>query len=480
MAAASSEKRSFAVAAATSVSRPNRPKTDPWQAWNTLRTLTGFSAQVSVCLELTAALPPPEEQRRWLGEPIRAVIVPTHVFKRNKLGFSVLPRPHQAFLTRLMQQRAQIIISGRPQPLAGGNGIFSANYSPYLEYFRHLASKIPGSSDREDFEEPYHDYLQAPLQPLMDNLESSTYETFEKDPVKYQLYEEAVRRALLDTPEDKVSLVMVVGAGRGPLVRRSLKAAEAAGRRIRMYAVEKNPNAVITLRNLVAEKGWGDLVQVVSHDMRTWEAPEKADILVSELLGSFGDNELSPECLDGAQKFLKDDGISIPASYTSLAAPVMSSKLWNEVRSYKEDKSFETGYVVKMHNFAQLDEPQPCHTFEHPNRAAGPIDNTRYSVNRFVAGSAAAVHGFGGYFECVLYKDVVMSINPATHSEGMFSWFPIFFPIKAPFYVSKGDVIELHVWRRVSSSKVWYEWAYTAPDVTEIHNPGGRSYWIGL
>ena len=31
----------------------------------------------------------------------------------------------------------------------------------------------------------------------------------------------------------------------------------------------------------------------------------QADILVSELLGSFGDNELSPECLDGAQTFLK-------------------------------------------------------------------------------------------------------------------------------------------------------------------------------
>jgi protein arginine N-methyltransferase 5 len=39
--------------------------------------------------------------------------------------------------------------------------------------------------------------------------------------------------------------------------------------------------------------------------MRDWDAPEKADILVSELLGSFGDNELSPECLDGAHKFLK-------------------------------------------------------------------------------------------------------------------------------------------------------------------------------
>ncbi len=50
---------------------------------------------------------------------------------------------------------------------------------------------------------------------------------------------------------------------------------------------------------------WGDKVIVVSSDMRDWKAPEKADILVSELLGSLGDNELSPECLDGAQSFLK-------------------------------------------------------------------------------------------------------------------------------------------------------------------------------
>lgn len=33
----------------------------------------------------------------------------------------------------------------------------------------------------------------------------------------------------------------------------------------------------------------------------------QADILVSELLGSFSDNELSPECLDGAQSFLKSE-----------------------------------------------------------------------------------------------------------------------------------------------------------------------------
>lgn len=39
--------------------------------------------------------------------------------------------------------------------------------------------------------------------------------------------------------------------------------------------------------------------------MRSIDIPEKADILITELLGSFGDNELSPECLDGAVRFLK-------------------------------------------------------------------------------------------------------------------------------------------------------------------------------
>lgn len=52
---------------------------------------------------------------------------------------------------------------------------------------------------------------------------------------------------------------------------------------------------------------WKNEVTIVATDMRLWNAPEKADIMVSELLGSFSDNELSPECLDGAQNFLKGE-----------------------------------------------------------------------------------------------------------------------------------------------------------------------------
>ena len=115
--------------------------------------------------------------------------------------------------------------------------------------------------------------------------------------------------------EVKVLVLMVVGAGRGPLVRAALNASEKSGRKIRVFAVEKNPNAVITLQQQQIEL-WGDQVTVISSDMREWNPPEEdyADILVSELLGSFGDNELSPECLDGAQKFLKSGKRRVPFS----------------------------------------------------------------------------------------------------------------------------------------------------------------------
>jgi protein arginine N-methyltransferase 5 len=51
----------------------------------------------------------------------------------------------------------------------------------------------------------------------------------------------------------------------------------------------------------LTEPEWAAHVTVVPGDMReVSHGNVLADILVSELLGSWGDNELSPECLDGA------------------------------------------------------------------------------------------------------------------------------------------------------------------------------------
>ncbi len=56
---------------------------------------------------------------------------------------------------------------------------------------------------------------------------------------------------------------MVLGAGRGPLVRASLAAANLSGRKVRIFAVEKNTNAIVTLLTQKEEE-WGDKVEVIS------------------------------------------------------------------------------------------------------------------------------------------------------------------------------------------------------------------------
>ncbi|KAI9323662.1 PRMT5 arginine-N-methyltransferase-domain-containing protein [Dichotomocladium elegans] len=465
-----------------------------WKQWSQLRSLVELNPKINLILELPAVLPKDEKILDvWLAEPVKAVIVASEIFISNPKGYPVLSKRHQAFVKKLMHRmQPQFIVTVPTVQIHP-----SATPSSYQEYLHYLNRNLPELNDVERFAAGYQDYLQAPLQPLMDNLENATYETFEKDPIKYQEYEKAVYHALLDRVEhgsDYVSTIMVVGAGRGPLVNCCLRAAEKAERKVHLYAVEKNPNAFVTLQNAKAEL-WHDKVTLVFADMRKWKPDTKCDILVSELLGSFGDNELSPECLDGAQKFLKDDGISIPCSYTAYIAPLASSKLYNEVASYKDLVHFETPYVVMFQQACELAPSKAVWTFEHPNPAipkgenpTSNLHNVRYSRIQFEMESEDMVmHGLAGYFEAVLYKNVMISIHPDTHSPNMFSWFPIFFPIRMPIHVPKGATITADFWRASDAKKVWYEWSVSVEEaggnqtsILPIHNVGGRSYWVGL
>lgn len=457
---------------------PSAKDTEPWETWNVIRTMCGEHPNLGVALELTGELnrrPVPLD--RWVAEPVRVILVSTDAYATNKLGYPVLPRKFQDFIKTMFKMRPFFALTGMAHKVKGGEG-----YRPFVQYLAHLFGKMPGVSEAETFEAPYYDYLQAPLQPLSDNLESQTYETFERDPVKYASYEEAVRKCLLEKkhPSAEPFVVMVLGAGRGPLVKCVLRASDSAGKDVTIYAVEKNPNAIVTLRNMKKDLDWEN-VTIVASDMRDLEGVFQADIIVSELLGSFGDNELSPECLDGANNLLKKDGVSIPCSYTSFLAPLSSTKLHNEVKAYGTSiAQMETAYVVKIHRGRTLAKAKPCFTFEHPNRSLK-IDNTRYTKLQFKVAEPTMMHGFAGYFETVLYGDVKLSINPETFSEGMFSWFPLYFPLATPVYCSPGETINVNLWRRLSRTKCWYEWnAQTDRTTTAIHNPQGRSYSLGL
>ncbi|CAF4818046.1 unnamed protein product, partial [Rotaria sp. Silwood1] len=425
---------------------------------------------------LSADIPSEQAQKRWLGEPVRAVILPTKIFTTNAKGYPVLSPAHQLFIIKLIKLKVQFIIKGI-------NPNDSTLFEPYLQYLKHITRQTePINRVLESFTHGYEDRLQVPLQPLADNLESRTYEIFEKDPIKYVQYEKAIYQALVEQYDQKTTvIIMVVGAGRGPLVNRALEAADRAKYKVHIYAVEKNPMAIISLYSQKQE--WGDRVTIIHEDMRSWHPECKADIMVSELLGSFGDNELSPECLDGAQRYLKDDGISIPYSYTSYICPVQSPRIFSELL-YNRDANkpyyanFETPFVVYLHNCFFLAETKPLFTFMHPNFSI-PIDNSRYDEVEFTIPTTGTMHGLAGFFEAKLYKDISISIEPNTHSKNLISWFPMFFPIREPITLATNSKIKVNFWRCCSSSQVWYEWTVIEPTTLPIHNPTGRSFSIG-
>lgn len=489
-------------------------------------------------------LPSLPVQNRWFAEPLRLLFLPGSIFIKNQSGYPVFSKAIQALLFKYMRVNPPWILLSDVGHLPSGNdsntiiseggGLLSPTVTadaansdgsrsptpaeaaarqvqsptkkkskdptPHLSYVRYLQRKQPPKTAIERFGAGYQDYLQAPLQPLADDLESVTYEVFEKDPVKYDCYERAIAAALRDwiasgksrSGSESRIVVAVVGAGRGPLVSRALHAAASVGATIELWAVEKNPNAYVLLQRHNQDH-WGGQVTVVKSDMRSWKGPQrwrsgkvildqvsssgskehydepsgdynpssgKVDIFISELLGSFGDNELSPECLDGVEHLLNPvDGISIPSSYSSHLTPITTPRLHANIRprSDKDQTISETPYVVMLHAFANLAmsladsgyEPMILKAWEflHPSPASrgqmskdhassvddGNVHNRRFSQLRFSCPWRGACDGLAGYFEATLYGDVELSIRPDTidkKSPDMTSWFPLFFPLK--------------------------------------------------
>jgi type II protein arginine methyltransferase len=295
-----------------------------------------------------------------------------------------------------------------------------------------------------------------------------------------------------------------------------------------------------------------------------------ADLIISELLGSFGCNEvcehirwrqlrllrhdltdfslndltqkLSPECLDplfwSPTGVCRPDTFSIPTRYVSTLAPVSSIHLHRQVQlqalfpasnsgspsDAREgivglQEAFETPYVVRTHAASQMSPEQVCWEFVHPvaqpmtggsmstvhdrhvklsfppdvsyGRAYGcgygaadrdvllmqenslPVKGT-HSNDDDKSALTWKLTGLLGTFTAALYPpanppsptgmkhaqpSVEYATTPSRFSSGMFSWFPLYFPIATPMSVPPGASVNVNIWRKTDQQAVWYEWS---------------------
>lgn len=432
-----------------------------------------------------------------ISHKLSTVILPLSLFITNKNGFPVLSKKHQELIKCLFKYKIELVIRDDIQIISNEQCTLDI-IDDYYIYITHLYQEH--TSFKDNFEcilNYYQDVLQTPLQPLKDNLQSQIYETFEEDQTKYIMYQKAIAKAidvLLNDKKERIN-IGIFGGGRGPLIRAVLAALEEKGiqdyekENIFIFCVEKNINAFNTLLTISQNEAEFKNVKMIYADMRTFN-PLKYDIkyislCISELLGSFGDNELSPECLMNIKQFMSNNGIMIPQEYSSYIEPISCVNTWTNIKTIKD--TYESPYIIHFNRafFPNKHNIQKCFTFTHyVNKDDSTF--TQYKSFQFKIENDTIITGFAGYFKAILYDDITLSICPGdNHTPNLVSWFPIYFPIMNQILIKKDDTLTVNIKRINNGRKVWYEWnidsdndmiGYTA----KVHNIDGSGYAILL
>lgn len=284
---------------------------------------------------------------------------------------------------------------------------------------------------------PSHsDMFIDPLQPLAVDMELDVYETFERDSTKYAQYEFAIEMALSDLSQAQDLLeILIIGPGRGPLLEMVMKYVRSCDK---VVAVEKNVKCHLVLAEL-CEK-WPENVNLVKGDVRCLSRAQigKFDLVVSELLGSFGCNEAAPEILDIFRDF---SPVIIPQEVRSYIQPIYTD--------LSTEACMNRPYLAKLNSYYAICEPIEMFRFGYP----GKNDLTQEKTMVFNAEKSEISNALYGYFEADLYGPYRIGIFPKQgHLEYCKSWFPILFPV----YPTKFPI--LLKFERKSESTVTYKW----------------------
>lgn len=308
---------------------------------------------------------------------------------------------------------------------------------------------------------PSPQFYLKPLQPLVENLLVGIYKQFERDQVKYDQYAEAFELAINDLLLKKLPKIkiLMIGPGSGKLLAKLWNIVKSNIDQFEIVAVEKNPVCIADLQDKIT-KLWKNKIQLIEDDLRRLpKSGTNYNLVISELLGSFGDNELSPEILAQFNQ-PKHDLIMIPTSYTSYIQPIFTPV------------NLKTIALIKLANYYPNSDPQPLWEWKHPEPDFKSSKSQRLVfVNKY----GHKVSGFLGWFNCNLYGHINIQIHDQLAKNYCKSWFPIYFPVKTK-HVKPGEEMIVEFQRKKRENEVWYEYEFQG----RWYNQNGSHYLMHL
>ena len=271
------------------------------------------------------------------------------------------------------------------------------------------------------------------------------YHALAHDERRNHSYKVAIRQ----TVKDKV--VVEIGTGREAILARFC--VEAGARKV--YAIEIGDGAFRDASALVAKLGLQDRIELIHGDATQVTLPELADVCVSEIVGPIGGCEGAALLINNARRFLKPDGVMLPAqSVTKIAAATMPDSLlknpgFNEVPGSYVSKIFnEVGRPFDLRlcvkNFDSTHLISSAAVFEDLDfNKPLPLEET-HSIEMVVE-KDARLDGFLVWLNLHTIAGEVINIL-----EYEYCWLPVFLPVFDPgVRVSAGDRITATVERRL-------------------------------
>lgn len=206
--------------------------------------------------------------------------------------------------------------------------------------------------------------------------------------------------------------------------------------------------SVIELARRLARENKIDHCHFFAHPSTEMIDPPKVDIVVSEILGNFALEENMVATLDDARRFLRPEGIIIPASVEQFVAPVVSDKfyqelcVWDDVGfdldfSSAKNMSLNNAYVRRFAPEDLLDGGQSAAVWDSIDFHKIGNKSTRRGTAEWTLKRPQILFGVAVWWHAGLVPGIDLSTSPLAPKT---HWEQLYFPAETPLEAQKGDV----------------------------------------